>query len=107
MVHLLALPIRRVRVSRVHLAIALLVHLLDPPGVLTWNLSAGGGVTDRWKLGADARRIVLWWRLRRIGGLPVGLRSCTLSLVISLALVLFLLLPRLPLLADLFELWMR
>ena len=104
LVHLLALPIRRVGVSRVHLAIALLVHLLHPSGVLTGHLSAGRGVTDRWQLRTHARRVI-WWRcLGRVGGLAVGLRRCTLSLVVSLALVLLLLLPRLPLLADLFEL---
>lgn len=104
LVHLLALPIRRVGVSRVHLAIALLVHLLHPSGVLTWDLSAGRGITDRGQLRTHASRVILRRWLGRVGGLAVSLRRRTLSLVVSLALVLLLLLPRFPLFADLFEL---
>ena len=107
LVHLLALPVRRVWVSRVYLAVALLVHLLHPSWVLTWDLSTGGGITDGWELRTHAGRVVLWRRLGRVGGLAVGLRRCTLSLVVSLALVLLLLLSRLPLLADLFEFCVR
>lgn len=105
LVHLLALPVRRVWVSRVHLAVALLVHLLHPSWVLTWDLSPGRSVTDRRELGTDARRVVLWRRLGRVGRLAIGLRRCTLSLVVRLSLALFLLLSRFPLLADLLELW--
>jgi len=107
LVHLLALPVRRVWVTRVHLAVALLVQLFHPSGVLTGNLTAGRCVTDGRQLRANARRVALTRRsLSRISGLAVDLirlGGCTLSLLFSLALVVFLLLACLPLLSDLLE----
>ena len=106
-VHLVGRTIRRSWVARVlEVVVAVLLQLLNPARgglILTGNLSARL-VADRGELNRSAR---LWVARRRgsVGGLPIrgnGRGSCTI--LISLTLILFLLLARLPLLSDFFEL---
>lgn len=66
-VHLLTLPVGRVRISCVHLTITLLVHLVDSTGVLSRNLTAGRSVADGRQVRTSTRWVVLsWWSLGRI-----------------------------------------
>lgn len=94
-----------------HLSVALVDHAAARRTVLAWHLAVGSLVTDRRQLRANStsvgRRLS---SLRWVGGGRrldlVGLGSLggsTLALLGSLALSLFLLLPGLPLLADLLE----
>lgn len=93
-----------------HLSVALVDHAAAGRTVLAWHLAVGSLVTDRWQLtnsSSVGRRLSsLRWvgRSRRLDLVGLGsLGGSTLALLGSLALSLFLLLPGLPLLADLLE----
>jgi hypothetical protein len=111
LVHLVVLRVRRVRVL-VHLAIALRIDHATraTTGVLTRDLVFRRLVAKRRQLGSNTS--VCWWLtgLRRIGRstslnlASLGLGSSTFPVLGRLALVFFLLLASLPLLANLLEL---
>jgi hypothetical protein len=115
LVHLVVLGVRRVRVVAVHLTVTLRIdHAAGATrSVLAGDLVLGCLVADRRQLGSDTAGVARWLTgLRRVSrrttldlaGLGLG-SSLTLTLFDGLALVLFLLLARLPFLADFLELW--
>ena len=112
-VHLSSLGIRRVWVCRVHLAVALLVHLLGTGRIgASSDLSGAVGlITDRRKVRTRARRIgTAGGRLSgRVGGVVFDRSGSThgtaLTFFFLLARSLFLLLALLPLFANLLELY--
>ena len=105
----LALIVRRVRVRRVHLTIALLIHLVRSTRILAGDLSTGRGVADGWKLRTNPGRVVgAGGSLRRVGGGAIDRLTAsdgrTVALLFDLAGILFFLLTGLPFLANLLEL---
>ena len=108
-VHLLALAIRGMRIPRVrYLAIVLLIHLIDSTRIRSRDLAASRCVTDWRKVGTNTGSIILAGRglLSRVTGLTVDLRSSRsrpLSLLVSLALIVLLLLASLPFFSDLLK----
>ena len=105
--HLLPLPVGRVRVLRIDLAISLsLVHLVDPTRVTTgWNLTTGGRVSNRRQLRpAWSRGIILSpWRLIGVGRWFAASIGSARSLFFDFALVVFFLFTLLPLLSNLLK----
>ena len=111
-IHLAWGPVGRSWVSGVHVAIAVLLELLDTTGwglVLARNLRARL-VADRWKLDLSTsrlliprRRLVAVIRILSIGW--VGDLGGTGTVIFGLALSVFLLLACLPFLSNLLELW--
>lgn len=102
----------RITLSTVHLAaVAVLLSAVDLLcwSVLAW-LTAGGLVADGWELRTAHLRLhhvlpVLGRLTLRLGGVLSGALSfLALAFFFSFALVLFLLLLRLPFFADFFEL---
>ena len=108
LIHLLTLPIGRVRVSS-GIPIALLVHLVNASRVLHWSLALGRRVADGRKVWTNAGRIVgAGWCLCGICGLTIDTISPsdgTLTFLVCFASSLFLLLAGLPLFANLLELY--
>ena len=115
LIHLTALAVRRVRVvpGRVHLSIALIDHSPSRGSILARHLTVGRLIANRRQLGTDIAsiggRLRSLRRIRSAGSIHLaGLSSLSsggaLALFSSLARVLLLLLPCLPLLADLLEL---
>ena len=114
-IHLAWGPVGRSWVSGVHVAIAVLLELLDTTGwglVLARNLSARL-VSNRWKLDLSTsrllvprRRLAVIIRVLSISWVRLDLGR-TGTVVLSLALCVFLLLACLPFLSNLFELWRR
>jgi len=109
-IHLVRSTVWRSRIACIHLVVAVLLKLLNTTRwglVLTRNLSARL-VTDRRKLNRSSALRVAGRRLSavvgvlRVSGARLGSGS-TGSLFLSLAVVVFLLLSRLPFLADLLE----
>lgn len=113
-IHLARLSVWRGRVSRIHVVLRVLLQLLNASGwslVLAWDLSAWL-VTDWWELNwlAAWLLVTLWWLLLILWVLTilwwVGLSlGGTLTVLLSLALGILLLLASLPLLANLLELY--
>lgn len=113
-IHLAWGPVGRSWVSGVHVAIAVLLKLLDTAGwglVLARNLCTRL-VADRWKLDLSTsrllvsrRRLVAVVRVLSVGW--VGDLGGTGTVVLSLALCVFFLLACLPFLSDLLELCER
>lgn len=103
--------IRGVWIVGVHLAV-LLVHLLAAAGILAGHLAAGRRVADGWQLRADAGWVVgIGRRLGGVGSRAVW-RLCaadgaTVAVLVCFACIVFLLLARLPFLANLLELCAR
>lgn len=95
------------RVSRIDLAVALLIHLIDGSRVLCRRLAAGRGVADGREVGTHAGTVRLSRRGGRgVGGGAIPLASAAggaLTLLVNLALVVFFLLAGLPFFADLLE----
>lgn len=112
-IHLAWSPVGRSWVSRVHVAIAILLELLDSAGwglVLARNLRARL-IANRWKLDLSAsrlliprRRLVAVVRVLSIGWARLDLGG-TGTVVFGLALCVFLLLACLPFLSNLLEFW--
>lgn len=114
-IHLVRLTVWRGRVSRIDVVLLrVLLQLLNATGwclVLAWDLGAWL-VTDWWKLNwlATWLLVTLWWLLLILWVLTIlwwvglGLGG-TLTVLLSLALGILLLLASLPLLADLLELY--
>jgi hypothetical protein len=112
-IHLAWSSIRRCRISRIHVAIAVLLQLLD---AARWGLVLAGNlrsrlVTNRWKLNLGSSGLLIPGRRLAIiiWILPIGWVGLDLggtgTVVFGLALRVFFLLPRLPFLSNLFELW--
>jgi hypothetical protein len=108
-IHLVWSSIRRRRISRIHVAVAVLLQLLNTAGwslVLTRNLRSRL-IADWWQLNLSsssllvARRrlvaVVGAWAIRGLG------LSSASTILLGLALGVLLLLSRLPFLADLLE----
>jgi len=101
--HLLSLPIRRMRVPRVDLTVALcLIHLI----ILRWDLATSRCISDRRQLRTTARRIARSLWLARIGGCrftaSIGGAG---SVLLGFPVIVFLLLTLFPLFANFFKLW--
>ena len=110
--HLLAtLSVGRMRVARVAaLSVAGLVHLVHATSILSLrDLPRRGGITDGREVGTSSRRVggarrgLRWVAVLTIGGTSTG--GGSLAVILGLARVVFLLLASLPLLPDLFELY--
>lgn len=109
-IHLAWGPVGRSWVSGVHVAVAVLLELLDATRwslVLARNLRARL-VTDRWELDLSASRLLVSRRrlvaVRVLSISWVGNLGGTGTVVFSLALCVFLLLACLPFLSNLLEL---
>ena len=113
-IHLAWGPVGRSWVSGVHVAVAVLLELLDAAGwglVLARNLRARL-VTNRWKLYLSAARLLVPRRrlvavVRVLSVRWVGDLGGTGTVVLSLALCVLLLLACLPFLSDLLKLCER
>lgn len=105
--HLLPLPIRRVRVLLIYLAVPLsLVHLVHSARVTArWNLTTGWRVPDRRQLRpAWPRWVVLSsWRLVGVSRWFAASICSARSFFVNLALVVFFLFTLLPLLSNFLE----
>ncbi len=110
-IHLVRSSVWGSRVARVHVAVAVLLQLLNTTG---WGLVLAGNLSTR--LVADGRKLDLRasgllvagrWLGAVVGILSIRRvslhRGCASTLLFSLALVLFFLLASLPFLADLLE----
>lgn len=95
------------RISRIDLPIALLIHLVDRSRVLSRRLAAGRSIPDRRKMGTNTGTVGLsCGGGSGVGGGAIPLTSATggpLALLVDLALVVLFLLAGLPFFADLFE----
>ena len=109
LIHWLALIVRRVRVRRVHLTIALLIHLIWSTRILARDLTTSRSVADGWKLRTNTGRVVgtsgclRWVGSRAIHRLTAS-DGRTVSFLFGLASILFFLLAGLPFFANLLEL---
>lgn len=110
-IHLACGPVGRSWVTGVHVAIAVLLELLDAAG---WGLVLAGDlrarlVTNRWELDLSASRLLVSRRrlvaVRVLSVSWVGDLGGTGTVVFRLALCVFLLLACLPFLSNLLELW--
>jgi hypothetical protein len=111
-IHLAWSPVGRSWVSGVHVAVTVLLELLDTAGwglVLARNLRARL-VTNWWKLDLSTSRLLVAWRrlVAVVGVLSIGWVGLDLggtgTVILGLALCVFLLLACLPFLSYLFEL---